>query len=176
MKKLFLFICSLFLITGCSLFKNNDEIKDVEFNSYNNKFSVTASSEWKAVSNKGELNDSADIEIADKDSQKYFIALMESKEDITWDYKEYSNFILQQNSTIYDVTLDDIKTTEIDGYNVEYVEFKTQPNGINIYMRIYVVETKNYYGQILIWTKYSQREEVMDEFDKIVSTFREVEE
>lgn len=41
-------------------------------------------------------------------------------------------------------------------------------------MRIYVVETENYYGQILIWTKYSSKDDVKDEFDKIVSSFKEV--
>lgn len=174
MKKVFLFICSLFLITGCSLSKSDDKSKMVDFSSYNDKFTVTASDKWKAVSNKGELNDSADIEISDAKNQKYMIALMESKEDISWSYDEYSEFILNQNSTIYDVTLDDIKTTKIGGYNANWVEFKTQPSGINIYMRIYVVETENYYGQILIWTKYSSKDDVKEEFDKIVSSFKEV--
>lgn len=175
MKKFLVFICALFLLTGCSLFDSKKEpAKDEIFKSYNEKFEVTANSSWKKAATKGELNDSADIEISDAKNQKYMIALMESKEDLTWSYDEYSEFILKQNSTIYGVELKDIKTTKIDGHDVDYVEFMTKPDGINIYMRIYVVETENYYGQILIWTKYSQRDDVKDEFDKIVSSFKEV--
>lgn len=170
-KKFLVFICALFLLTGCEFGKTAKE--DVTFNSYNEKFQITADSSWKKTS-KGELNDSADIEIADTRNQKYMIVLMESKEDLSWSYEEYSDFILAQNSTIYSVELDDVKTTKIDGYDVDYVEFMTKPDGINIYMRIYVVETENYYGQILIWTKYSQRNDVKDEFDKIISSFKEI--
>ena len=41
-------------------------------------------------------------------------------------------------------------------------------------MRIYAVETNNYYSQILIWTTYSQKDDVQKEFDNIISSFKEV--
>ena len=40
-------------------------------------------------------------------------------------------------------------------------------------MRIYAIETDNYYSQILMWTTYSQKEDVQKEFDKIISSFKE---
>ncbi len=174
MKKVVALFCSLILMTGCSLNLKNDntKVEDKTFDSYNGKFQITANSNWKATS-QGELNENADIEIADDDNQKYLISIMESKEDLDWDYKQYSNYILKQNAEIYETTIEEVKTTKINDYDIDYVELKSSPNGVNIYMRIYVIETKNYYGQILIWTKYSQRNDVKEEFDKIVSSFIE---
>jgi len=178
MKKIILSLISILLITGCNNQNNitDNKIKEeyTKIKSYNEKFEIKVPSDWKQTEEKGELNDSADLEIYEKSSQKYFIALMEAKEDLTWTFDEYKNEIFKQNQELYETTFTDIKEIKLNTNNASYVEFKTVRNNTNIYMRIYAIETTNYYGQLLIWTTYSQKDELNNEFNQMILSFKEI--
>lgn len=173
MKKFILITLSILTLTGCS-FMDNKETKMTTFKSYDDKFQITVPSDWKKASTKGELNSAADFELYNKVAEKYFLALMESKEDIAYSFEQYKTAILAQNEKVYSTTFDEVKDIKIDEHDCNYVEFKTQQLGTNIYMRIYVIETDNYYGQLFIWTTYSQKDKLDEEFDKIISSYKEV--
>ena len=102
------------------------------------------------------------------------IAITEAKADLAMDFQKYQETIFSQNAKNYDTEFKDIKDININGKACKYVEFKTTQETANIYMRIYAVETNNYYSQILIWTTYSQKDNVQKEFDNIISSFKEV--
>lgn len=99
---------------------------------------------------------------------------MEAKEDLTWTFDEYKNEIFKQNQELYETTFTDIKEIKLNTNNASYVEFKTVRNNTNIYMRIYAIETTNYYGQLLIWTTYSQKDELNNEFNQMILSFKEI--
>lgn len=171
-KLLVLMVCSILMFSGCGV--SNSKEKQT-YTSYNDKFTVMVNSGWQEAE-RGTLNTSADIELADFKNEKFFVALMENKEDFNWTYDEYVNNTIEANSSVYpginDAEKNDIKIGE---YNCKYVELKvtTESSGINTYMQIYYVETENYYGQLLAWTLYSQKDEYRDEFIELVKTFKQ---
>lgn len=171
MKKRLLLLILILLFTGCSNQKLIDENKIIK--SYDESFEITVPSNWNVVDNKGDLNDVANIELSNKRNQKYLIAITESKEDLDMSFEEYQETIFTQHESNYDVKLTNKQDTEINGNKAKYVEFKTKFKSTNVYMRIYTIESQNYYSQILIWTTYSQKELVQKEFNKIIDSYKE---
>lgn len=175
MKKKLLLILTILLLVGCGKKEvNNTTDNLITIKSYDEKFEVTAPDDWTNTLERGELNEAADLEIYNKTDHKYFVALMESKEDITWNFEEYKKFVIEQNEKVYDTTFEEINETTINGKKANYIEFKTTEGNTNIYMRIYLIETDNYYGQLFIWTVYSKRNDLNQEFNKIVESFKEI--
>lgn len=172
MRKKILLLISILLLTGCDNSKLVDE--DQVIKSYDDKFQITVPSNWKTVDKQGDLNDSANFEISNQRRQKYLIAITEAKEDLDMDFESYQDTIFSQNAENYSVDLNDRKDIKINGYPAKYVEFKTKYETSNIYMRIYAIESDNYYNQILIWTTYSQKDSVEQEFDEIINSFKEI--
>lgn len=175
MKKILgIILCSVFLLTGCDYDTNNSN-KIQTYKSYNDKFSVDVKQGWEAVE-KGNLNDSADIELADESNDKYFMALLESKKDFEWNYNEYADFMFKTTSNMYKVELGEPQEIEINGYKCKYVEFKTtlEEPAINSFMQVYIIETKNYYGQLFTWTLNSKKDEYREEFIEIAKSFKEL--
>lgn len=172
MKKFILVLMCILVLTGCSLKSTKTGSKKI--NSYDNKFQVTVPGTWTTAKNKGDLNSAASIEVQDSEKQKYMIAITEAKADLAMDFQKYQETIFSQNAKNYDTEFKDIKDININGKACKYVEFKTTQETANIYMRIYAIETNNYYSQILIWTIYSQKDDVQKEFDNIISSFKEV--
>ena len=173
MKKLLLIVLSVLFLCACD---NSKSVKPQKFSSYNTTFEITADNTWTEVSDKGTLNEQADIEIFDEKNQKYLIAITDSKKDLPWKYNEYVDYILKKEADVYGFDVKDTKQTKIGEYDSTYVSFTTDIDGKKFYMNIFVVETKNYYGQIIMWTKASAKENIKDEFIKIVQSFKQVEE
>lgn len=172
MKKFILVLMSVLLLTGCSN-TTTTKIESKRVNSYDNKFQVTVPASWDTPVSKGSLNQAANIEIQNSEKQKYMIAITEAKADLAMDFEKYQETIFSQNEENYNTKFEEIKDININEKNCKYVEFKTTQETTNIYMRIYAIETDNYYSQILMWTTYSQKEDVQKEFDKIISSFKE---
>lgn len=181
MKKIIsIIIITLIIITGCALNSNsstekNNKNKDkVIYNSYDEIFSIEAYPGWQNVT-KGELNKIANLEIVDYDKNKYFMALMEKKEDFKLSYDEYKDYMLKDIEKTYEIKIEETKEIEVGESKFIYVEFKSAaPNSsVNFFMQVYIVETKNYYGRLFAWTNYSQREKYKEEFSNMVKTFKE---
>ena len=170
-KVLGLIICSTLLLTACS----EEKDANITYNSYDSNFTITATSGW-SIPTQGTLNDEADLELVDNNNNKYFVALMEAKEDFDWSYEEYATNMLESNAESYGITIDEIQTITIDEHECQYIEFKTTTDNtsLNFYTQVYIVETDNYYGQLMTWTIYSQSDEYRDEFIEMVKTFKEV--
>ena len=172
MKKLLgLILCTVLFLTGCNGTSINSD--KTTYNSYNNIFSVEVGKEWQQVE-KGTLNSSADIELADLKNDKYFVALMENKADFEWTYDEYMDNTIKSNASTYDLEDYEEKDIKIGEYDCKYIEFKsTSETDVNTFIQIYYVETENYYGQLLTWTLNSKKDEYKDEFISLVQTFEE---
>lgn len=175
MKKfLMLIIMSVFIITGCTSSTEKQEEEKVMFNSYDDVFTIEAEEEWQNVT-KGELNKLANLEIVDYDNNKYFMALMEKKEDFELSYDEYIETMKKDIEEKYKIQLEEENDIKIGDYDCKYVEFKSaaQNSSVNFYMQIYILETPNYYGRLFVWTTYSQRDLYKEEFNNMVQTFKE---
>ncbi len=172
MKKILgLILCTVLVLTGCNSTSNNSD--KTTYNSYNNIFSVEVGKGWQQVE-KGTLNSSADIELADLKNDKYFVALMENKADFEWTYEEYMDNTIKSNASTYDLEDYEEKDIKIGEYDCKYIEFKsTSETDVNTFIQIYYVETENYYGQLLTWTLNSKKDEYKDEFISLVQTFGE---
>ena len=173
MKKIIIIITAISLLfVGCSSSGENDS--KVIFNSYDEAFSIETVSSWQNVT-KGELNELANLEIANYDENKYFMALMESKEDFDLSYDEYKDYMISDIEDRYKIQIEEKKDIKIGDYDCIYVEFKSSEEGssVNFYMQVYIIETKNYYGRLFAWTTYSQRDTYKDEFIKMAQTFVE---
>lgn len=166
----------LIIITGCSLEKKTTEDKNeqVIYNSYDEIFSIEANAGWQNVT-KGELNKLANLEIVDYENNKYFMAIMEKKEDFKLSYNEYKEYMLKDIDKAYSIEKYDTKELKLKDQKITYVEFKSSaPNSsVNLFMQVYIVETKNYYGRLFAWTNYSQRNKYKEEFSEMVKTFKE---
>lgn len=172
MKKFGLVLMCILVLTGCT--SKSTKTGSKKINSYDNKFQITVPATWTTSKSKGDLNSAANIEVQDSEKQKYMIAITEAKEDLAMDFEKYQETIFNQNEENYNTKFEDIKDININGKSCKYVDFKTTQETANIYMRIYAIETDHYYSQILIWTTYSQKDDVQKEFDNIISSFKEV--
>ena len=179
MKKIVtVIIITIIIITGCSIenkkIDKESEKNIVTYNSYDEVFIVEANPSWQNV-NKGELNKLANLEIVNYEKNKYFMAIMEKKEDFDLSYDEYKNYMIKDIEKTYEVELEEPKTITIDDKEYAYVEFKSSaPNtSVNLYMQVYMIETENYFGRLFAWTNYSQRDNYKEEFDQMVKSFKE---
>lgn len=176
MKKILIVITIIaFALTGCTTDMKKNEKEKTIYNSYDEIFSIEADDKWQNVT-KGELNKLANLEIVDYDNKKYFMALMESKENFQdFSYDKYKEIMLKDIETKYKIQLEEQTDIKIGDYDCIYVEFKSAvPNSsVNFYMQIYIIETKNYYGRLFAWTTYSQRDTYKNEFVDMVKTFKE---
>lgn len=170
-------IITLIIITGCAIGHKNEKENTknkVIYNSYDELFSIEANSSWQNVS-KGELNKSANLEIVDYDKNKYFMAIMEKKEDFELSYDEYKDYMIKDIEKTYEVKIEEQKEIEVGDKKFIYVEFKSSaPNSsVNLFMQVYMIETQNYYGRLFAWTNYSQRDLYKNEFSDMIKTFKE---
>ena len=178
MKKIMgILILSLIIITGCVLNNKTTKSNNIDkiiYNSYDEVFSIEANYGWQNVK-KGELNKLANLEIVDYERNKYFMALMEKKEDFKLSYNEYRDYMLKDIEKTYEIKTEEKKEIEVGEKKFSYVEFKSSApsSSINLYMHIYIVETQNYYGRLFAWTNYSQRNNYKEEFNNMVKTFKE---
>lgn len=175
MKKFLIIFIMLAFVVGCSTKAIIQEEEKVIYNSYDDIFSVEANSKWQNVT-QGELNKLANLEIVDYDNNKYFMALMESKEDFELSYEEYHDHMIEDIEDKYKIKIEEENEIKIGDYNCVYVDFKSSSanSSVNFYMQIYIIETNNYYGRLFIWTTYSQRDIYKEEFNNIVKSFKEV--
>lgn len=149
--------------------------KITEHTSYDGNFSISTSGHWVEVE-KNSLNAKAIIELNNEEEYAYVVVVMTNKKDFDGDFAKYKERVFKQKEQYYGTKIFSYSKTEIDGYNAEYGEvyYTDVVNSTKSYIRAYAVETENYFGQIVIWTFASNEEKVQDEFDSIVSSFKEI--
>jgi len=188
-KKILLCLCGLLIITLIMFLiinnTNNDSKnlkqenkKEEKINthiSYDNLFSINTNESWKQIENKNSLNENAVIEIYNKEKNAYLVVVVNKKEDLNEDFNAYKTKVFKQKESFYKTEIQAYHDVKIDNYNCQYGEiYYTNSDNINTYIRSYAIETKNYYGQIVVWTIKSNQNELKKEFDKVVESFKEI--
>lgn len=135
------------------------------------KFEVTADSSWKAMT--GELNDEAEIEIADVTSERYIIALMEKKADLALTLDEYTDLIVSQMSTnITDANASEKEAVTINGNNGYLTKVEGTVDIVKITYWVYTIENDEYLGQVIGWTLNSKADENEQSIKDVINTFK----
>lgn len=183
----FLVIIILILLVGLILFiklsgeeeetirLKKEEINYVDYTSYDKNFTIRTSKDWKTTKERKVLNKDANLELYNDKLNAYLLLVVNSKIDYKKNFNNYKKEVFKQKESFYKIKIKEYKNISVDNYKWEYIEFNyVNENKVNTYIRSYAIETKNYYGQILVWTIASNKENANSEFDNIINNIREL--
>lgn len=156
---------------------NNKDDKDVKYEkytSYDGLFSIEVPNTWKEVETKNSLNEKAVLELEKEDDNAYLVVVVNNKKDLNETFAQFKTNVFKQKEAVYKKTISKYVDVVIDERTAQYGVIYYTKDNVNTYIRAYAFETENYYGQLVIWTLASNEEKVQDEFDKIVSSFKEI--
>lgn len=153
---------------------SKSEEKLTVFKSEDNKYQVSASNDWEDAD--GELHPDGDLQINNLKKEKYFLALLESKEDFTdYSLQEYYDDITEPFlSSFENSDQGDVKSVTINGNEALQYTLEGEMDGLNIVYLITIIETPTHYGQLMAWTLKSKWDENKDEYMNLVNSFEEV--
>ena len=156
---------------------NNKDDKDVKYEkytSYDGLFSIEVPNTWKEVETKNSLNEKAVLELEKEEDNAYLVVVVNNKKDLNETFAQFKTNVFKQKEAVYKKTISKYVDVVIDERTAQYGVIYYTKDNVNTYIRAYAFETENYYGQLVIWTLASNEEKVQDEFDKIVSSFKEI--
>lgn len=171
MKKILLFILAISMVAILGACGGKDNL--TVFKSEDNKFQVSASNSWKDAN--GELHPESDLEIYNPQKEKYFMALLESKEDFTdSSLQTYYDAVTEPFVSSLDTpNQGDVKEVTINGNKALQFTLEGTLDNINIAYLITVIETPTHYGQLMAWTTKSKWDEYKDEYTNLINSFKE---
>lgn len=172
MKKILLFILTISIVgilAACS-----EEEKLTVFKSDDSNFQVSATSNWKDA--EGELNSEADLQIYSPGKEKYFMALLESKEDFTdSSLQSYYDLVTEPFFSSLDTyEQGDVKEVTINGNKALQYKLDGAIDNLNVVYMVTIIETPTHYGQLLAWTIKSKWDKNKDEYTDLINSFKEV--
>ncbi len=134
----------------------------------------------KYMSRTAELNDNADLQYANGVKEAYFIVMVEDKEflnivqanfagpDDYFDYF-YDNFNISRKKILTKIK------TNINGMDAVLSEIEGGVDSLDFYYLIGVAESKSAYYNVICWTLYDKREELKNDYKKIIYSLKEEE-
>lgn len=147
----------------------------IKYSSYDGRFQIETSKDWVEVETKKSLNKDANMELYNDKYNAYFLLVVNNKVDYKNNFTTYKNEVFQQKVLEYKTKITKYNKVIIDGYNGEYIDIDYINNkGIKTYIRSYAIETKNYYGQIMLWTLSSNKDLIQSEFDDLINNFKKI--
>lgn len=174
MKRVFLFVLAISIAAILSACGEEDEI--TVFKSDDGNYQVSAASDWKDA--EGELNPEADLQIENMKDEKYFIALLESKEDFNdVSLQDYYDIVTE----LFIPSLDEsdqgeVEEVTINGNQALQYTLEASLDNMNLVYFVTVIETPTHYGQLMAWTVKSKWDDNKDEYVELINSFKEVEE
>lgn len=172
MKKILIFVLAISMLAILAACGGEDSL--TVFKSEDNKFQVSASNSWKDA--EGRLNPEADLQIYNPKNEKYFIALLESKEDFTdFSLQEYFDVVTEPFlSLLESLNQGDVKEVTINGNKALQYTLEGVLDNLNVVYLVTVIETPTHYGQLMAWTTKSNWDENKDEYTNLINSFKEV--
>ena len=184
MKKILIFLLAISMVAvlaACSEKEKNedkDKVKDKDnvtvFKSEDNKYQVSASKGWEDA--EGSLHPDSELQINDSSKEKYFITLLESKEDITdSSLQTYFDLVTEQFiSSLDNPKQGDVNEITINGNNALQYTLEGTVDSVNVVYLVTIIETPTHYGQLMAWTLKSKWDGYKDEYTNLVNSFKEV--
>ena len=172
MKKILIFVLAISMVAILAACGGEDNL--TVFKSEDNKFQVSASTSWKDA--KGTLNPEGDLQIYNPKKEKYFMALLEPKEDFTdFSLQAYYDIVTEPFLSSLDTpNQGEVKEVTINGNKALQYTLEGVIDNINIVYLVTVIETPTHYGQLMAWTIKSEWDEYKEEYTNLVDSFKEV--
>ncbi|WP_232695998.1 LptM family lipoprotein [Brevibacillus daliensis] len=171
MKKILIFVLAISMVAILAACGGTDNV--TVFKSKDNKFQVSASSSWKDAN--GMLHPESDLEIYDPQKEKYFMALLESKEDFTdSSLQKYYDTVTESFVSSLDTPKQgDVKEVTINGNKALQYTLEGTSDNLNVAYLVTVIETPTHYGQLMVWTLKSNWDGYKDEYTNLINSFKE---
>ena len=175
MKKILIFVLAFSMIAilaACSDEKEKDSL--TVFKSEDNKFQVSASNSWEDA--EGMLHPDSEIQIHNSQKEKYFITLLESKEDFTdTSLQTYYDLVSEPFiSSLDNSKQGDVKEVTINGNKALQYTLEGSVDNVSVTYLVTIIETPTHYGQLMAWTLNSKWDEYKDEYTSLTNSFKEV--
>ena len=136
-----------------------------------------------------DLNDSACLQLSNLVQEKYFFIIQEEKEILKFLHVEFTNInealefyakgLISNLPDNKNKKVSKIKNFKINGYNAaeisiegDFVDEETDKTYTLVY-NYTLIESQNYYYQILAWSNINKRDAYGDEFKKMINSFKE---
>lgn len=171
MKKIFTFVLAISMVAILAACGGKEDL--TVFKSKDSKYQVSASSSWKDAN--GQLNEDSDLEIYTPKKEKYFMALLESKDDFQdSSLQKYYDLVTEPFvSSLTNPKQGDVKEVTINGYKALQYTLEGTSDNVNVAYLITVIETPTHYGQLMVWTLKSNWDEYKDEYTNLINSFKE---
>lgn len=153
--------------------KNTVPVEPERIESVDGLFAMELPYGWESTE-AGTLNALSCLEALDIRRELYFAAIMEKKADFDLDLVGYRDRIVTYNEGLSGSSFGEPTATTVGEYEAYSYEFySTTPDGVNLYMILYVIETDNYFGQLYSWTERTMEMDYKEELGNVVHTFTE---
>ncbi|WP_295160421.1 hypothetical protein [uncultured Brachyspira sp.] len=139
----------IILITASAAFIAIKKIKDNKFHikSYDGKFSMLFSKDWKLSENKNELNENSNLEAINNKKGVCIIMFSKSKNELgNITLEEYNNIIL---SSIEGENIISLKNIKFNNKEIYSAQFNSYYKNMPVNYILYALETENYYHQFM---------------------------
>lgn len=145
---------------------------DKTFTSEDDSVQLVAYEDWKINTT---LNEQAIIQIANMAQDKYLIIIEESKIDFADDTTilDYASLVLEgMEETAENVSVSELTDLTINNNPALQYYFHGEVDKVKVSFNITVIETPEYFYQVLAWSLQSSFDEHKEEFRSIISTFK----
>ena len=144
----------------------------------NEKYSIALPDYLKPAA---ELHDQASLQYKNEEQDFYTIVIDESKKemihyDLDYDLELYFKNIASSPflKSIQGGTISNPVKKQINGYDALISEITGSVHDTMVYYRLCVIETKNNFYQLLIWTRADSKEKILQDINKIMESFKEL--
>jgi len=171
MKKILTFVLAISMVAILAACGGKDTL--TVFKSSDNKFQVSASNSWKDAD--GQLHPDSDLQIYNPQKEKYFMALLEPKEDFTdSSLQKYYDIVTEPFVSSLDTPKQgDVKEVTINGNKALQYTLEGTADNVNVAYIVTVIETPTHYGQLMAWTLKSNWDGYKDEYTNLINSFKE---
>ena len=148
-----------------------------DFKSEDGKLQISAPKSWKSLAELKKVNPRLSVGIGDKAKETYTSVISESKENVTKDFtldKYYSLVTEQLKTQIKNGEITDTKDVTVNGCKGKTFILKGEVNNIKITYLYALIDSPNYYSQVLTWSLSSSFEKNKTTLSDIINTFKEV--
>lgn len=152
----------------------NGVLEGTPVRSIDGLFQMTMPKGWE-IAEPGELNEDASIELMNEKSVQFSLAIMEAKADFDTDLLGYGELIHSLLAETQESNLmGEISAQMVNGRQMYYYTLEMIDTGMRFYATTYIIETQNYYGQIVTWSTRSNTDWVVQNAPLFAASVTEV--
>jgi len=170
-----LILFSIIVWNGCYFGNNQNQNKnsaEQTICSEDSLFSVAIPKGWVQITDYS-LNDEADIQAQKTIGSQYFVALIESKDDLDYTFEEWNTKVREAYvSSFSNLNISEGKDVLIGGYPAKQYEISGTIERIKITILATYINGENHFAQIYAWTLTSRYKSSVDDLKAITHSIK----